>query len=597
VLNRNLFGVDRSGAAVRLTELRLWLAVIAEDPSDRPGLVQPLPNLDCLIRQGDSLFEPVGDGLRLRPVEPGLARALTEVRGRVVSATGKDKRELIRRLEELEVRATASALAAAEADLRESVEELLRVGRGSDLFGQRRGLSRAALARVGQLRHEIHALGRARRTVLREREVPWFHYQCHFADVFARGGFDLIVGNPPWLRGEEVPVELRRRLSGRYRWWRTGGHGYANRPDLAVAFLERALELAAKGGHVALLLPAKLATAGYAAVARHGLASSATLLRIADLTHRPEATFDATVYPLAIVLRKAAPREGHRVKTGLEGGAGTVEQARLTGGGPWLLVREPLRATLAMLSGEHPKLGVSVGCHLGLKTGANQVFLNPPADVEVEVRRPALRGRDIRAFQAASRIELLYTHAANGAVRARLPPRATRYLRSHAATLHARADYDGGPVWTLFRVTHATARHRVVWPDLARELVAAALSEPEDAALVPLNTCYVAPMGSGARAACLAAWLNSTWIRVAARATAVPAASGFARFTASTVGELPLPSTVLSDRNLAELAYAGRRGEMVQSELDDLVARHLDLKPAARSTLLAAAGRRTSNRR
>jgi hypothetical protein len=324
--------VDRSAAAVRLTELRLWLAVIAEDPADRPELIQPLPNLDCLIRQGDSLFEPVGDGLRLRPVESGLAEALRVARRRVVTATGREKRSQIRRLQDLEVRTTASALAAAEAELRESIEELLREASGNDLFGERRGLDREAKARIGRIRREIHALGRARRSVLREREVPWFHYQCHFADVFARGGFDLVVGNPPWLRAEQVPSEDRQRLSGRYRWWRAAGHGYANRPDLAVAFLERALELAAPGGHVALLVPAKLATAGYATAARHGLTASTTLLRVADLTRRPRAAFGATVYPLALVLRKAAPGSGHRVRTGLDGTRGSVAQARLAGG-------------------------------------------------------------------------------------------------------------------------------------------------------------------------------------------------------------------------------------------------------------------------
>jgi hypothetical protein len=495
------------------------------------------------------------------------------------------------------VRATAVALAAAEADLRQSVEDLLREGRGNDLFGERRGLDREVKATLGRLRREIHALRRARRGVVREREVPWFHYQCHFADVFARGGFDLVVGNPPWLRAEQVPAELRRRLAGRYRWWRGAGHGYANRPDLAVAFLERSLELTTAGGLLALLVPAKLATAGYAATARHGLTASNTLVRVADLTRSPEAAFDATVYPLAVVLRKSPPQTGHRVTIGLAGRSGSVKQARLAGGGPWLLGREPLSATLALLAEAHPKLGAATRCHLGLKTGANHIFLNPPADIESEVRRPALRGRDIRPFRAASRIELLYTHTATGVVRARLPPRTHRFLRSYAECLRARADYEGGPLWTLFRVGHATARNRVVWPDLARDLTAAALDKPEDEALVPLNTCYLASMGSASEAASLAAWLNSTWIRAAARATAVPAASGFARFTASTVEGLPLPPTALSDPELAALGHAGRRGQTVQSELDDLVARHLDLKPAARSALLAAAGRRSPDRR
>ncbi len=122
-----------------------------------------------------------------------------------------------------------------------------------------------------------------------------------------RGGFDIVAGNPPWLRAEEVPPEMRRRLEGRYRWWRGAGRGFGHRPDLAVAFLERAVELAAPGGIVALLVPAKLATAGYGAAARHALAASTTLIHAADLTGRREAAFDATVYPLALIARKATP--------------------------------------------------------------------------------------------------------------------------------------------------------------------------------------------------------------------------------------------------------------------------------------------------
>jgi hypothetical protein len=43
VLRQNLFGVDLNPAAVRLTELRLWLAVIEPDHTASPECVQPLP--------------------------------------------------------------------------------------------------------------------------------------------------------------------------------------------------------------------------------------------------------------------------------------------------------------------------------------------------------------------------------------------------------------------------------------------------------------------------------------------------------------------------------------------------------------------------
>ena len=58
ILERNLFGVDLNPMAVRLAELRLWLAVIAVDGTTDPEEVEPLPNLDGMVRQGDSLLDP-----------------------------------------------------------------------------------------------------------------------------------------------------------------------------------------------------------------------------------------------------------------------------------------------------------------------------------------------------------------------------------------------------------------------------------------------------------------------------------------------------------------------------------------------------------
>ena len=591
VLRRNLFGVDRNGAAVRLTELRLWLAVVAGDPSDRPEQVRPLPNLDCLIRQGDSLFDPVSPapqwGGGLVSTAP-----LAQLRRRVVVATGAEKRSALRELTRAEVRIAEAVLANADRSLRHSVSECLNAARAVDLFGGQRGLDRSGAAKVNDLRRELRQVAALRRSLTREREVPWFDYRVQFADVFADGGFDLVAGNPPWLRAEEVPPELRRRLAGRYRWWRAGGAGYANRPDLAVAFVERSLELAKSGGMVALLVPAKVASAGYGTALRHGLAAGSTLVAVADLTGDPKASFEATVYPLALVVRKADAPARHRVRLGLGRGP-TVAQSTLRGGGPWLLRREPLRALLAELRREHPLLESVASCHLGVKTGANRLFLEPP-EVEPEVLRWAIRGRDVAPFLVRRRIRLLWTHGRDGSPLPRLPPRAAAHLAPHAAVLRSRTDHVGGPPWALFRTQAATARHRVVWADLARDLRAVSLTGRPDT--IPLNSCYVAVARSDLEADRVAAWLNSSWVRAAARVGAMPAAGGCSRFTAATVGALPLPVSALADPDLTNLARLAAQGRRVQVDLDDITARHLSLSHTDRRILLAALDGRAEDR-
>jgi hypothetical protein len=583
ILQRNLFGVDRNGAAVRLTELRLWLAVIADDHTERPDAVSPLPNLDCLIRQGDSLFDHASSGLHAH-TDRARASELAALRRAVVTATGPEKHRILRRLSKAEVGIAERALVATEGSLRGAIAECLRAARGADLFGARRGLDADGAERLASLRRELRQAQSLRRALAREGEVPWFDYRIQFADVFTAGGFDLVVGNPPWLRAEELPVDLRRRLAGRYQWWRSGGGTYANRPDLAVAFLERSLELTAPGGVIAMLVPAKIAAAGYGAATRHGLAAGTTLVAVADLTGSPHASFEATVYPLALVARKQVAPPRHRVRISLTAGP-TVPQSSLGGGGPWLLGRQPLRDALAALRNDHPRLDSAVSCHLGLKTGANRIFLDPP-EVENELLRWALRGRDLAPFRPRHRTRLLWTHGADGSPLPRLPPRAAAYLADHLPILRSRTDYVKGPPWTLFRVRAAGAAHRVVWADLASGLRAASLAGLPDT--IPLNSCYVALTGSDAEADRLAAWLNSSWLRAAARTGAVPAAGGCTRYTAATVGALPLPASALADGDLSALNCLAREGGQVQSELDDIVAGHLGLSGAHRAALLGS---------
>ncbi len=589
ILRRNLFGVDLSAAAVRISELRLWLAVIADDPAERPEAVMPLPNLDCLIRQGDSLFEPVGTAGRLPAPSAGAAAVLARLRRHLVTATGPEKRLLLRELKRAEVRAAGESLAAARARVAREVDDCLEAARAPDLFGQHRGLDSELRDRLCSLREEARALRRARRTLDRESEVPWFHYQSHFAEVFVRGGFDLVLGNPPWLRAEEIPQDLQRRLASRYRWWKATGQAYAHRPDLAVAFLERGIELTAPNGITAMLVPAKIASAGYGAAVRHGLATATSLVVVTDLTGLSDAAFDATVYPLAVVTRRSAPLPTHRVRTTLRLEYRTrVPQSRLRGGAPWILGEDRLRRTIESVVNEHPRLAERFSCHLGVKTGANAVFLSPPATLEPELLRWAVRGRDLRPFRVEPRSRLVWPYDDKGNPLRSLPASTAAYLKSHEAALRTRSDYQAGPFWGLFRTGPASAQHRVIWADLDRRLTAVALTAQGDERLIPLNSCYVAVAQSKAGAERLAAWLNCTWIRVIARRGAVPAAGGFARFNAGTIGGLPMPPSVLTDPALAALTRAGRRGEPVQADLDELTARHLGLSAAARCELREA---------
>ncbi|MGQ0702305.1 MAG: Eco57I restriction-modification methylase domain-containing protein [Gemmatimonadales bacterium] len=591
VLTTSVYGVDLNPAAVRLAELRLWLEVAAAEGGD-PADIAPLPNLDALIRQGDSLMDPVR-GIPLPSPPLDLAAELTAVRGALVLAAGPEKAALVRRHARLERRVAETALEEVSARLEGEIAELVTAGRSPTLFGERRGLGREERVRLAELRRRRGRVREQLRAIRRTGAVPWFHYPVQFADVFARagGGFDLIVGNPPWIRAEALPPAGRRYLAERYRFFRASAgesRGYGHLPDLAVAFLERALELAAPDGVIAFLVPAKLATTGYATTLRAELARTTTVMIAADLRDDPRSAFDGTVYPMALVLGRGAAPPGHRVRLGLSGPGGAVPQREL-GAAPWVLVEDTVRTILTRLRMEFPFLGDRFSCQLGVKTGLNRAFLDPPPSVEPELVRFAIRGRDLEPFRVRPRRRLLWPCTPDGRVLGELPPGAASHLAPFHPDLRRRSDGRAAATrpWALFRTRAAASPHRVIWADVARRLTAVPLTGTEHRKLIPLNTCYVIAVPDEATAFRLSAWLNCSWCRALAAVTADPASGGFRRFNARVVAALPCPPAVLGDTALFELGRAGVGDSLAQSDLDERAAVLLSLSPDERRALAA----------
>jgi len=585
VVAHSLFGVDLSLTAVRLAELRLWLALIADvsaEPNDRElARIAPLPNLDGHVRQGDALVDPLtlARALGAAPAPatptPELER-LSSARRTLFGLAGPAKRDALATLARAEAALARGLFRAAVAALERRGAELIAAAKDRDLFGRRRGLTadeRALLRRLRASRRELRA---AATRLERDGGAPFFAFESHFGDVLAWGGFDLVAGNPPWVRGERVPMRVREALATRYATWRPArGRGFAHLPDLAVAFVERALELAAPGGSAALLVPAKLASSGYAEPLRRRLAEGARIERVVP-SPAVAGAFAAAVYPMVLVITRAEPTGREQVATALGARSATplIPQRALAGDGPWILARDAVRVA-RHLGARCPRVGERWRPQLGVKTGADDVFLSAQPG---PATRPAVRGRDLAPWRATPRMHLLWTHAPDGRPLARLPLELAAALAPHLERLGRRCDYRAGPPWQLFRTALAFAPCRVVWPDLARRLAAVVL-DPE---LVPLNTVYGIATRDADDAYALAALFNSRWLTALARLHADPARGGFRRFNARVVRGLPLPPT--SPPAWRALADQGRRGESD----DDAIADLYQLDAADRRALAAA---------
>jgi hypothetical protein len=646
IIRRNLHGVDINAAAVKLCELRLWLALVVDLKVDDISQVPALPNLDINIRQGDALVDPIDFIMQHADLDRGLAASrwrrrverLNERRDRYFRAAGAGKRPVLRGLQRAERDLAVSFLAELAASIDARRQDLRAAARGRDLFGKRAGLSRSqkkAAAtlkkRRGELRHLLQKIRQA-------QELPFFSFPIHFADPEGpEPGFDLLLGNPPWIRTHHWSGLPRHRLKERFRFlrgagWRAGsrlagaGRGFAAQLDLSALFLERSLGLLAENGALGMLLPAKLTRTLAAGALRARLTTGTLILSLEDCALAPEKLFEATTYPLALLLTRGEPDAQHQVSVRLHDQGGTTLDFRLAQAqlpliddreAPWALAPPRVRSALGRMDAAGSRLGARDGRRprRGIVTGLNDLFVGrvtgagyahgratielagSSVEIEVDRLRPTLSGADLEAWRYAPGRALLWTHDDEGGPLPKLPAATRDYLSRHKRDLERRVDLRSGqPFWTLFRTRPEKWSLRVAWRDIAPEPGAAVIPSrvpflDRAAPLISLNTVYQIPAASDEDAHFLAAVLNSTVARAYLKAIAERATGGYFRFLGWTVALLPFPEEpdAAVRMNCIELSRhahaAGCLDPAARRRLDELVARLYGLGPRGLAVL------------
>jgi len=121
---------------------------------------------------------------------------------------------------------------------------------------------------------------------------------------------DVVLGNPPYLEAKTTDPALKAACRQRFPAIARGSF------DLFVCFLQAGLDVLPAGGRLGYIVPNKFLVAEYARPLREALLREYTLEEIVDVSDLP--TFrDAAVYPVLLVVRKAPPPAGHRVRTGV----------------------------------------------------------------------------------------------------------------------------------------------------------------------------------------------------------------------------------------------------------------------------------------
>ena len=264
IAERCLYGVDLNPLAVELAKLSIWLVTLAKG--------RPFGFLDHNLRCGDSLLgihrlEQLTE-LSMAPTGQGQLRLF----GQNVERAVREAIELRSRLREMPIRdiRDVEAMAHLDADARRRLEvpECIADAFIGEVFGS--GGNGAVLenklaplaVQAGQAidgDRDVLASMRRRSVAVLSTDLPAdksarrpFHWPLEFPEVFARerGGFDGIVGNPPFLGGKRISTIM----GPAYNDWLSVEHeGAGKNADLAAHFFRRAWNVVRESGGFGLL--------------------------------------------------------------------------------------------------------------------------------------------------------------------------------------------------------------------------------------------------------------------------------------------------------------------------------------------------------
>jgi hypothetical protein len=611
IVARNLHGVDLQHDAALLCALRLWLSLIP-DPQTRE--VQPLPNLDRRIRQGDALIDPLDLAAEAAasPAVRAARRALQPMVLRYTTCDPEERPAVHRQVSRCERQLARAWVAALGTRLSYRKHELRARMHARDLFGEIPADARQAGTELRDVERRFAELKRVQRKLRENGAAPFFSFNVHFADA-QRSGFDVILCNPPWVRSHNWPKHLTAAVRPRFLVCRDAGQ-----VDLALVFLERAISLLLPGGILAIVLPAKFLRTASAGAARELMLRTMEIVSIEDHSLDQRSIFAADAFTSIVVARKhhGTPQTADVAVTMIRRNVAPLsfsvrsDQLRFAESDPrslWLIAPASVRSAMSRMLTRGAPLSRHFQTRRGVVTGNNGALVIERAEgklgdlaaitsengkqfiIEDEVLRPLVRGSRIDAWRADITQKLIFCHEdSTGAYRAP-PKRVARYLREHTE-----ADRRGR-LGALQHVGTDLTSARLAWHDLSSTLRAVVLPARtsclgSERTLIPLNTVYYIPTTED-DAHLLAAYFNSLPVRTFARAVAERAKDSHFRFFACTVAMVPLPEDFRA-RNANELRTISRDAHAAggingcdQEKLDRIVAHNFGLGAAARQAL------------
>ncbi len=608
IIENCLFGVDINPNSCEITKLRLWIELLKYsyyifEEGKNTNALETLPNIDINIKCANSLISRFNLNDDLKKI-PNIKKKIQEYKDLVAQYKDPNplyplnKADLINKIQDLKNTFSLTLKdPKTKAELEKAIEKHIKdynyfalddksllAGLNyfiPSLFGTLKLSPKEeeeAFASYGRIR----ALRKKLDDALSGREYQnAFEWRFEFPEVLDDEGdflgFDCIIGNPPYIRQEQIK-DLKPLLEKQYQDF------YNSTADIYTYFFALAYHLLKEKGFSAFITSNKYARAKYGAKLREWLLKKTTIVSYMELNALK--VFESAAVDTSIMnfIKQTPPKDKESSFKYYEPTPNDKDDLKST---PFLSMKQNALSTESFIFANATLLDLrdkieSVGTPLkdwdiqinyGIKTGANEAFIIPTEKRDAILNacktqeererterliKPILRGKDIKRYSYEwAHLWVINTH--NGytsALKSKIPPidiekyPATKaHLDAHWDTIATRCDQGDTP-YHLRNCAYLEdfEKEKIVWAEMT--------DEPrfiyDNKGFLTNQTCYFIARDDKY----LFAILNSKVMYFFMRQMASNLGEGAFRWIKQFIERLPIPKITEKNQELAHKIIA-----------------------------------------
>ena len=296
IIENNIYGVDIERGAIDIARLRFWLSIVVD--AEKP---EPLPNFDYKFMQGNSLIESF-DGhdlshildkdLGSRPLPGRSARKAGWAENQTGMEFGSDEvKQNLRNWLKMYFSLT---------DHKEKAYYRELINSSVKNYIVQQGIGPAAETRLNAIDPSANK--------------HFFLWHTWFKDIFDKGGFDIVIGNPPY--GAKTSDNDKRYYKQRYYCATSHpNQGQKGSTDTFAVFIELGHSILCPSGYLAYIVPMSVGSSDAMTALQYVIEKTCSEIRVSSYSNRPKQIFDAACVRTSIFMFKKSSKPLEHIYT------------------------------------------------------------------------------------------------------------------------------------------------------------------------------------------------------------------------------------------------------------------------------------------